>query len=530
MIDKINIINQEALSLKNLSNSRKQELDALLKQICFGRILDSSCNLIDLEIPNHILRLQYLQQELQTTQQIVHDLGQKKPVNQVDQTLWVINNQLKVLVKKLKLQIRLPVIYGIRFENLKKQFDDPLLYLDEKKCGMIEKEIFHLVLDRTKLCRSKEINVVKLKGSSEVYSTKSYSQVLKNYERKLASLQQNQSAEGQKISILLDNCLKAYAISQKTFFLTRESNFKLSPMQLQDYWRLYYKTLSTAILINSRIADSQVKMAKIHADFKQIFETYNCTHTPLALLIHDVCKDIMQRIHDLKVDEYAFFCLGHHVHQIVIEIERTSSDDRSYLLKVFNTGEGVYNSIYPHEESSDMGLEYARPLCIDNLSLEAFSYPFIEKLVYLVLKSTDANDFYALLQDFLIRQHQGRWQAHLGEWYPLQIRGTCSYTALDVCIQSHLNWEMSCRFEIIKADMALDKQSRVLAWRVDQYKALPHAKYARALKESQNLFNLVRTVWMKAQKIYQYMRLHPQLQQVGDWPKQLVKMQYYQLS
>lgn len=320
-----------------------------------------------------------------------------------------------------------------------------------------EKQVFNLIMEKLTDEELKGFDYQELEGASEIYSVLAYSEVLEIYRGLFSS----KSLKYKALTNLLTKQNQAAALAQKTILLKGE-RFHRSKKSSDEYTRKedkekliqYYKLLSDVknLTPNSRLP-------------------IKCKEMPLAIIIHDISQEILESIRQLDYNDYTFFCLGSRKHSVTLEIRRQLNDQGKdeYLFVNFNTGEGVDNPIKSHQLEKEKNGEYiVKPLCINKLSLEAFEYDFLESMVSLILCLDATEDIYALEQAYLVDKHGGQWENDWGNWYPLQKRGSCSYSSLEFCLNSHLDISDKTNMDTIKADLAISKQTKIVEWRHKQ--------------------------------------------------------------
>lgn len=101
-------------------------------------------------------------------------------------------------------------------------------------------------------------------------------------------------------------------------------------------------------------------------------------------------------------------------------------------------------------------------MIIDELSLSALNYEFIERLInFSVYNRTSISDFYDLHVGHLIKKNGGVPSADI-TGIPQQKSGTCSYSVVEAWINTHLTEEELLKKEELKVSLALTKQDRII--------------------------------------------------------------------
>ena len=366
-----------------------------------------------------------------------------------------VEEKISEIDLQLQRQQRLPVKYGQMLDQEIQKIEKKLEPTHPK---IVDREVFHLILDRAP--STEKIEFKDLEGNDAPYPFKSYLQIFKNY------LTQNPSKKGQVILSRLD---QSFRLACKMNFV--EDVFRNKKAKKGDQID-YYKKLSS---IEDLLPDLDNPNKAFSEDQKKALEKFyqevtaskdNDKKLSLDLFLHDISWDILKLIQQLKPGDFCFIPLGIHDHMVIIKIRRHPFEN-TYTYSIFNTGHGREH----HAKQIVKKTKYVKPLSFKNLSLEAMSYEFwFGILKIFVMPNRTMEEFYQFHQEHLVEKGEGILDKRLGDWYILQLRGTCSYRALEIAIFTELNTKERKALEREIGQHVVEKQKKVVEYRELQFK------------------------------------------------------------
>ena len=482
-------------------DSLRQRVDELKQPLKYKRTFGSQDRIQFHNILNGVINLLARQVFISTEQQFpvlvslnslekkIRKISQRiytivrRPIYQKtmdDSVIPIIRTVQKALEKDLNRRIRFPVNY----DNFLDEFDKTLtsdLSASEGPIELLEKDTFHLLLDKEKNRELKGVDVFALEGSQPFITLKSFAQILSNHlipsenrtENKMKLLKIVQQALKIAIKIRsLENCSSKDQVVNK-----------------------YLKNLSAFLTISSKCENirahlkqtgQEVSESKIQALLTPKDRTYvqalknrfSCLkNVPVQAVLNDIVWDILYSIQLLQPGDYTFFLAGTYHHCVAIEIQRIISpflgSRRQYIYKVYNTGRmrDCYHNV---QRFSDTTL--ISPMVIERLALDSFTYDFFEELIQhmvcyypedLNLAMKQITFFYELHEKHLIQKGGGRF-LKTDECFPTQQKATCCYQCTEVLIYSHLDPFSIKQIEVEKAKKSVRQQHQIMIRQQDR--------------------------------------------------------------
>lgn len=396
---------------------------------------------------------------------------------------------------------RLPFSEGVERAQYHQEVKLNLQVETTNKIQAIEKEYFHFLGDQFDKRDIENINQHFYDANFEIYSLESWVEVLNSF---IAELDPAERAIPQ---VLLSVIQKAIPLSLKTSFA----------FQIGQLCNHYDKELELNyfrdLVRSSMPASSSSRDALTPAHFLRRYELAKSCYIPERALINEMAWDMLEDIRAMKKNEFKLFSLGTLTHRVAIQVSciepGSESEPGRYQYKIFNTGWGA-DKFHQLDDTQ----KYAYPLVFNQLSLQAFSYSFLEELLRLLLERDNIDAFYHLHDNALVDKAGGKKEKQEGMLYFLQKYGTCSYASVKAWIDSCLNESQRKRLEIVKTKISMRKQERVIQvlqneassanWRIKKGKrSIPHSLFvtkANKLRESVLLLKLGQTYLEKITK------------------------------
>ncbi len=337
--------------------------------------------------------------------------------------------------------------YRLRVE---KELNSDLLETDLSQqiegIQILQKDIFHLLADQFQRTELNQLDTINLGGSFELQALLSHSQILS-----LLIQTVDDESRLKVLNTLLAQLNGALEIALKTTY-----TYRTHVNQPWDTLHLYLKKL--AEIEKLRASGKKALASKAETEFKHSYSlSLSSCDIPKDILVNDICHDILDKIRRIAPGELEIFNLGTANHSVLIQVKNKGKGDYQYT--IFNTGDGIDNHSWLRNESN---VKIVKPLVIDNLSLNALSYEFIEKLVkFSVTRYTKVNDFYELHIDHLIKKNGGVRKIE-AKGIPQQKSVTCSYSVVEGWINTHLTQDEILKKEELKVSLAIKKQDRII--------------------------------------------------------------------
>lgn len=226
------------------------------------------------------------------------------------------------------------------------------------------------------------------------------------------------------------------------------SNGKLTQESLSLAYQRFYENLA-----NSSLSIMTVKES--HQVHPQIFSD---------ILVGEI-KDKVSRLNE-QTKSMMFYggVTGKDVsgHSIIHRIQKDL--DETYSFIVFNTGQGVVGN---HEIEDVNGVSYVYPLVISGLSFShvtnaKFLKAIISKQVIPTNRVERAiKEIYQAINKYLVVEGNGIQQLRLGIWYPMQIKGTCSYSSTNMGLAQDLSFQHLHEFKKLSAITMLKQFNKI---------------------------------------------------------------------
>lgn len=404
----------------------------------------------------------------------LHDLVVKPfiKLNQVNffiDVLQELDNKIKSLKEKALSQGRLPICSEDFLEDNKQNFEKKLnlRVVSPYSLEGVDQESFHVLASRYPHFDNVKVDSLEGRVFSEALLTtiSLVKKTLKTSQRKFALMNALQQA--------LNFAMKMDSIKMKvegedseiSFYFEKLSKIEpvLARMEKCKMSRYQGGEIKPELISTSFVTESQEDQLK---SFLSIANMRN-SPIPTELSLHDIAWDAVQAIEELKNGEFSFIPLGTISHAIIAQVEcHIINGETTYTYLLFNTGNGAHHHIR-ERLSTDL---YIRPLKIERIRKEGFSYSFWNEMFSCVLK-TNINLLYQLQKKHLIGIGKGRKGNALDEpRYLAQKFGTCTFGASEMAILPHLNQEEKAKLEVVKASYALKKQLKVVKHRKDLLK------------------------------------------------------------
>ena len=443
-------------------------------------------------------------------------LGQLFPnlLSNKDQILERLSQRISFLQKALFSKGRIPIYYESTVDSLVGRMKAQMGNAEGMKKKKVEKELYHLLLDKEDDMDG--INVKDLNGSWGVCSIISFLEVLDGYLKAIHSIKSLGTIT--KFKQALE---KALPLAAKAYVIASFVESKSSPIK-EEASLDYYNQLASIIPIINEIpglaeklmysSDDQLKTLSTGlpsdklsqlSQFKQksVVDPMNSNQLPLSFLLHDLTWDVLTRVRELKRNQFCFIPCGIWGHFMFIEIEFvffSANNQPVFTYRLFNTGLGINH----HEQIEKGKVKYVQPLTVMNLLIEDLSYEFFYELLSLKFNQKGTIDnFYEIQRRHLEQKANRLIHRDFGKEHPIQLKGTCTYAAIQMCFEQRVEMNTVKAVQQVKAKLVIPKQKEVIRKRKLRLEnptgKQPTAKKPRtedelrkALEQSQKLLKL----------------------------------------
>lgn len=328
------------------------------------------------------------------------------------------------------------------FEAYLHQTEKKLNGVNPSKVNMAEADVFHLMSNHIE--KEELPPTIPNDGSNELCALISYIKIFEE----MVKLSTPRNPIYQQ---LLDALYQSREFTMKSTFLPPE----LFQGDEAEKEKKYYKELGN---LNSSDTSYQEK-------FLEDYSLGSIQNIPKQVLINNLTWDALEKINKLGSGELTVLALGTIDHSIALEIKCLEAPNRRspgiYQCSIYNTGSGASNHCITKDEHSI----FAKPLTINNLNREAFTYSYMSELITCLLDSKDVDRFYRIHDEHLVNIAKGEVTHDNGKWYPLQKFGTCSYNSIEAWLQNYLDLEDIQKMNTIKFSLAISKQQKIIACR-----------------------------------------------------------------
>lgn len=363
--------------------------------------------------------------------------------------LPVLTNRIKVLKSDIGKKGRLPFSVGEDRAKFHSDIQQSLQMKNVAKIRRVQKEYFHLMGNHFDKDIKSEINIEAYTGSLEVYSLESWEKVIKLF------IDKGADAEKEIGGKILGAIQRALPLAVKTSFAYNLSQIRKPSDETQELAYLID-------LVDSKKALVEGEVRKITP--KQLLQKYKLAKVcsiPDNVIINEMAWDMVENIQKLSKGDFQLFTLGTCSHSIAVQVTCieavTLMNEGSYEYTIFNSGDQV--KVYHQLDEAEV---LAYPLTFVKLPLKAFSYTFCYDLIYLSLKGKSVPQFYTLHDTVLVEQFGGSKVKKSGALYHLQKFGTCTYSAIEVWIESFLNLDQQYFLKLVKMQLSTSKQEEVV--------------------------------------------------------------------
>ncbi len=220
-----------------------------------------------------------------------------------------------------------------------------------------------------------------------------------------------------------------------------------------DAMKLFEQKKAEMLSNGTYISDQNV-IEELEPDEKEEFDSFLKSISPLEkklseeALISALSKAIIDQNKALtKPGDFAIINAGSFGHSIIIEFKK--EEDGTYSAAIFNTGLGANHHTIV-ESNKNGRIQAIKPFKIGGLKHEDITnYDFIAGIIEAKMKPAPTSkeevaNIRTLYHDFkhqLITEAKGQDMSDSCKSFPLQKRGTCSYSSIEAWLMSHLTEE-----------------------------------------------------------------------------------------
>lgn len=428
--------------VKNKKEINKENSTTLLKVIEFAKQYfkenkEDISQLDKFQVLREIVILSNFSNEMN---QLGQDIVKLAKTQRFGYSIYLLNNLMNRQLQNLEQQLEELTVFPYSYDKDLKAEENLLEKLaalekldkskQEDESWKIEGLNFYLLADKIKPSHLAKLN----SPDFYIHNGTFPSLALWSFERALRGYVINHHLKEDSLSSRhLQKFGKARGIQLKLELLDQIFAQKKS-MSMKEYYQLLYK---------------------YHFAFPSLKDQQK---VPPKVLINNIAWEIKKIIDDLKPGDFQFFSFGTFYHAVIIEISRChqadSCQDRDYIYRIFNTGEGVqFHDLADNECSS------VYPAKISSLSKEAFSYSFIKELILLNSLEEDMNLFYEKHWTYLIERGQGVLSFE-DYYHPQQSFDDCATSAIRAYLMCKLSEEDFKGLSFVQSLFVIDDQKK----------------------------------------------------------------------
>lgn len=449
-------------SEKKFEDGQRKNFNCALKNL--ARLMQQDLSVRDQHAPQwhiayRIVRLNRMSSKIENVLNHIHQLDGPKYFSQkisrdVLPSLWQRIDDLKVQVL---LNQRFPFFGARAWIGFLQEIDRQINVVEIAHMIAIEKEFFHLLGNHLNEDLLRQIDLSQFSGNWEIRAFVSWKSILN------LAIKREKNPDHKKLFTFLLS-----VINQATIFAAKQSYFcfcvipgmiKNGLLQGNNKENTYYEDVVSINSHEETLLHSSQKMSQ--KSFDQKYDISTC-QIPFEVIENDLIWDMCEIISRMKKGDVRIFALGILGHRILIQItceeDQTFATPSLFRYEIFNTGIGF---LYHSTIETDRPL-LSRPLTFHHLPGKYLDHFFCSKLVNMTLLESDIHCFYEFHISYLFQFLRVPIDVSYGKWYALQKYGTCTYASVEVWISSYLNAEQLRVIELIKTEISLAKQAKMI--------------------------------------------------------------------